>query len=858
MSRLSSPRCIFVSAITLIFVVSTILSGCSGGSSGVQGGPTSQYVSGQVIYTDKLAGATVKIYDASGSMLLATPVVTGSEGLYDIPSAGLPPVFTIVVTGGQTPDGNAFTGYLKRVVNNYSADAYYEVNGLTTLVAVYMERHPGAGYDSAVTAVRTYLALPDNDTFAAVSAAIFQSAAWFSDIKFWDMMTGSDYTAFIDAIMQDIDASRVVNLADASRTADLPTLLDSGEWGVRAAVSAIRPTAALKAKATTAKSGADPISAVLGIVGGVFEGAADIMDMQEEEANVETLNRIDDNINKIMSQLSDIKAQTDRIEGILVEDQWSKANDELRKLELGCIAPAREAMREVLLQKRTMAAMSPPERSSAKSILQDKIDRFNMLMEKKSCGGLSIGSYEDVLDTYANTVTRLDSEKEKSAIQLYANVLNTKSNDPTNCKDCTYQSIENTFLRFIYYQTTTMQLYLHYVLNKTAKADWPRKKQEIVDRFLKGTDEYDYERMIKQVGRFVPAVESFVVSHDNEKYYKRWMQCDVVNSLASGYGVSCADYERPFLRSQVITDQLTGSLRNKDGAIAGKKYGFFLKAIQLQVSGVKGLEERKFYFGTTKAPWSVTVLPSDTRVVAGKNPYRYLDESAMANWQVATYRIEGSEGQLTFDVGNDNEGNDTATPVYFRDRTTLNEVRNASLGKSYNTFTAWTVPIRDLTHLQILQDMGFGMYNYYPIHAYNCWNECTVQPWADTQGTRLRFYKLGAEKQNAVIAFRSGGRRYILLPSETMEWAGGCGSTYTVQAYWSKDIVDSDGNSRISWSVEPSGWNARIFSFYRKDLEGARKVLCHFNAVNRNILYGWDSCLSTKYGFEPVYDGDWR
>lgn len=82
--------------------------------------------------------------------------------------------------------------------------------------------------------------------------------------------------------------------------------------------------------------------------------------------------------------------------------------------------------------------------------------------------------------------------------------------------------------------------------------------------FLKGPDEYGDERMIKQIRRFVPAVETFVVSHNNDPYYYRWLECDVINAQQSGHHVNCCEQESPLLRSQIITDQLLGHIKDSD------------------------------------------------------------------------------------------------------------------------------------------------------------------------------------------------------------------------------------------------------------------------------------------------------
>lgn len=852
-----------ISVFTMVLLVMQ-LAGCGGGDD--SGTPEPNYVSGRVIYTDKLVGATVAVHDTRGGLLAKVDEGTGSEGLYSIPATGLPS-FTIVVTGGKTPDGATMPGYLKRRVQNFDPLASYEVNGLTTLVAVYQDRHPELSYDQAVMAVARYLDLPDAATFHRVSRQITTSDARFSDRSFWNSVAGMSYDKFIASVMAEIEAGKVVNFADKSLTADLSPL----------AFNAATPASKRFGAETRA---APAIGAVLSLAFSVFEGAVEIFDMQEDEANVETLNKISKDVDDIKQQLSIVETQLASIKDKIDAAIWSGVQTTLVNIEANCLQYAIEEFDSVIAAKTQIAkrkgALNTPT-DAEKQTLKNHVKNFNRYMTH--CDGSSAVDFRSLMVKYATTITREDNDRKDAALELFARAL--PVNDPNCSEECSYKAIENTFLRFVAYQAAGVQLNLYYAYTKGKEdgtkyqggsdPDWLNTKSQILKEVIEGTRLYDRQMMIKQINRLVPAVERYVVRHEREAWYRRWLACDLVSSLAQSG--DCDEYERPLLRSQVITDQLLGSFKDSSGTRLGPKYGLFVKVIQAQVGGVAGLRDKALEFVDSTGRHHVLKPVTALDFIDGRNPWRTPSngEPVEATWEVATYRLEGlsSPGTISFRLSDGQ--NYTVTPLQLRGNATWQgkEFNSADGSRGdYNTVVLWTVPVRNLSKMEAVFDGGwtyplYSRYSYFPLTAMLSSGEeqGLVRPqektWFAGWSPVFRFYKHGLVRDNVLIG-RDG---WLLLPSEEIVSAGGCGSVTRVSPYRGKVLLDqSTGNTTMHWAIEPANDTARpgVVGFRRVDENGNGKVLAHHNAVNEDLAYSWDNCTGTIWGFLPAYDGEWH
>ncbi|MBF0528353.1 MAG: hypothetical protein HQK55_03605 [Deltaproteobacteria bacterium] len=803
-------------SLLLMLVVFSLLTSCGNGDSSPSAGSAKSFV-GTAIYTDKLIGADMAVRNAAGEIVFNFLMATDTEGLYVISAIDLPETFTIIVTGGKTPDGQPFKGYLKRVVYSFEPHSVYEVNGLTTLVAVFMERNPQVSYDGAVTAVSNYLSLPDAATFAEVSSMISEADAWFSDSKFWNSVTGRDYDAFINAVIQDIQTGKTVSFADETLTADLQPVLDSGKWNFT------------ESSTKAIKNIAVPVGEILNI-------AFEILDDIEAEENVETLNRIDENVQAIQQQLMLISRQVDSIKSLLTKSAFEVLNAKLRPLELGCISPSLTAYKNLVQAKKTNNAN-----------FNEFKNAFVERMQCKSCNGTPVDSFDTVLSIYADEVTRVD-DASQAAIQLFTNVINNNSNNHSD--KANYQAIEDAFRRFISYQTAALQLYVQYEVYKyglTLPKDTPdrksklnEKKERLIKAFLEGPAEYDSKRMIMQIQRFVPAVETFVVNHNSEQYYRRWLVCDTINSYSQDPSSGkCEEKERPFLRSQIITDQLLGGI-----SAEGYKYGLFVKSIHLKHPGVN-YSNKEFVFKMPDGSLeTITALEGTTgRELTGKDPYT--GEEAV--WYMSTYRRENitSAGPVTFDVSHVN--NDTVTPLVFRTNLSLKSANNSALSKYYYAQNFWTVPVRDVT-------MGV---NVSDCDNDRCWS---IKSLGSLAPSLLRLYKIGPQKEglqfveNAAIGYN----RYIFLPADDWKWVVLCGNNQSIYAYWEKERMMS-GLNKIYWKMEAVGGDSYKISSINEQNETKILQLGNGNAYVPNWLYyGWDSCLMSVNRMNVVFKGDWK
>ena len=131
-----------------------------------------------------LAGATVKLFGLDGAALPQAPAglaTNAADGGFEIPAAGLPADFRIVVAGG-TAGGKAFDGELRREVRGWKAgDAKIMIDLGTTLASHYLEAHPEAGVAGAEAAVKAHLAIPAAVALGSPEAAKrFDGAAYLA------------------------------------------------------------------------------------------------------------------------------------------------------------------------------------------------------------------------------------------------------------------------------------------------------------------------------------------------------------------------------------------------------------------------------------------------------------------------------------------------------------------------------------------------------------------------------------------------------------------------------------------------------------------------------------------------------
>ena len=128
---------------------------------------------GKALLNHPITGATVQIYDLSGSLLYSVESATGENGSFSI-TRPLPKSFWIEITDGWM-DGEPFDHDVRRYIRLFKEKDYYKVNAVTTLMAEYQARHPKLSHMQVKKAVANHLSIPDSIDLDE----IIYSSEWF-------------------------------------------------------------------------------------------------------------------------------------------------------------------------------------------------------------------------------------------------------------------------------------------------------------------------------------------------------------------------------------------------------------------------------------------------------------------------------------------------------------------------------------------------------------------------------------------------------------------------------------------------------------------------------------------------------
>lgn len=128
---------------------------------------------GKAFLDHPITGATVQIYDLSGSLLYSVESATGENGSFSI-TRRLPKSFWIEITDGWM-DGEPFDHDVRRYIRLFKERDYYKVNAVTTLMAEYQARQPKLSHMQIKKAVANYLSIPDSTDLDE----IIYSSEWF-------------------------------------------------------------------------------------------------------------------------------------------------------------------------------------------------------------------------------------------------------------------------------------------------------------------------------------------------------------------------------------------------------------------------------------------------------------------------------------------------------------------------------------------------------------------------------------------------------------------------------------------------------------------------------------------------------
>lgn len=116
---------------------------------------------GKAALSVPLVGASVEIRDEAGNLLSTSPQPTGSAGVFSFGRRlSLPSRFRVIVRGG-TFQGDSFGETLSLDVDGFDSHRLLYVNAVTTLIALYRDRHPGTTVEGAALTVKRFLGIPD-------------------------------------------------------------------------------------------------------------------------------------------------------------------------------------------------------------------------------------------------------------------------------------------------------------------------------------------------------------------------------------------------------------------------------------------------------------------------------------------------------------------------------------------------------------------------------------------------------------------------------------------------------------------------------------------------------------------------
>ncbi len=198
----------------ILLISAGLIGGCS--SSGSRsGGEQLVSITGRVT-AGNTAGATVRVYDASGNMTPSSSnAVTGAvavsvpqsvTGTFTVRVPQSVTAFRVEATGG-TSGGAPFVGTMMAEVRNYvpGVNMVY-LHPATTLVAALMRRRPDLSWQEAQSAVKRFLQIPDAiDIPAGLRSS---NNPYFDHTIFLNQAAANGgFDQFVAALVQEIEAN---------------------------------------------------------------------------------------------------------------------------------------------------------------------------------------------------------------------------------------------------------------------------------------------------------------------------------------------------------------------------------------------------------------------------------------------------------------------------------------------------------------------------------------------------------------------------------------------------------------------------------------------------------------------------
>ena len=417
---------------------------------------------GQVMLDKPIEGADISVYDMYGGLITTAPKATTSLGGYYLNLTGLPSGLIIKATGG-TYDGQPFGGTFIREVDQYNSEYFYELNELTTLVAVYHANHPEISLEQAKNAVADYIKLPDYYTLDEVVAFCDYYTDIYDPEEFIRLMIKEfgeiSFDEFIMFMAEDVDQGVM------------------GPGMLKVAVRSGDPVE--KTAFTIFKNVMGGIGGLLGEGSEIFGEIFDAIDSAEKNAEINA------KLDQIMAGIKRIETSLDVLKTKISILNWHNIAQPIRDANTRFKADYKD-MRQMV---KTGAATPLAARKKwlADKTLIIKRDYATLLQGiHNACVG-DFPGYDPVMKAWVDkTINELKSADTKPV----------------------YDNIESLFSRVMLIQMQGYQLLFNAYKYDKSQAMGQRKIRDFIN-----TD------VPKQNGHYLPNVERFVFSHRHWDYY---------------------------------------------------------------------------------------------------------------------------------------------------------------------------------------------------------------------------------------------------------------------------------------------------------------------------------------------------
>ncbi|MBF0101861.1 MAG: hypothetical protein HQK77_13235 [Desulfobacterales bacterium] len=764
---------------------------------------------------DIIDGATLNIYDTNGKRIYKEDKATGNEGMFYAEIKNLPENFTIELTGGNHGD-KSFKGKLLRNVKQFNTDKYYYVNGITTLKAAYMKRHPESSIEEVDAVINNFLNIPKGLTLEEVIKSSEFSSIFLSNYnlykEFENKVQSLNFDEFIDSLVKEVEAGEVLDLSDPTVWEFDPILSDN-----------------LRSKLA--------VSAILKGVGGAVNGVMTILKLtgvikDPQKEALKAIQTMKKDIADIKMGIADIKGRLLDIKQDITKLLWDNVNSDLKVIEAYIDD-------DLSLYDNILGYINQGNYTEAEKTLQ----KFNTSM---SAPKLHNFSYKQMIDYYMDLVS--EGLNETPAIQTYT--------DMVIAQNGLYTRIEDRFLQFLNYETAALKLM---VVNQTneltyesegidpksadaaaqLQAKMDQKKDEIVRQFIEGSRYYEggKQQFYAQLETFVPAIELFVVSNNNDSYYQKLAQCDNTGPKNS----NCTEDERPLMRSQFITHFLL----DQSGVLKSQG-GIFIKLLQKKRSGAEGLANKSIDLaldnGTVYNPTRLNL-----KNIEGKQPD---NSNRPATWEIATYQLDLMNTGRTFTIDTARENNNSLHPIY-HSTLTLNTGPSSLLPNvNFGFFTGRTVPVRDFTFYN--RSIGICPANN------GTGNSQTITASGCPAQFMFRMYGVGPSDNDYVIGlpplhdwnrqyFNLAKPYFIVTDTGTPAPYVFCGSQHELWAY--------DRNSKTPgiWNLDGDDGGPNLYGIGLRS--GDRYM---YVSGSSTLTHSNSGCLGSTTSLYVYYKGGWR